>query len=46
VVSPLTLSPVFLCFAILGSQVALGLLLTFCGCRISRLGVARQCCGI
>ena len=40
VVTPLTLSPIFLCIAILGSQIVLGLLLTMAGCKMARFGVA------
>lgn len=40
VVTPLTLSPVALCLAILGSQIVLGLLFTMAGCKIVRFGVA------
>ena len=38
VVSPLPLSPTFLCILILGAQIALGLLLAVFGCKITRLG--------
>ena len=46
VVTPLTLSPPFLCVVILGSQIVLGLLLTLAGCKIARLGIARRPYGI
>lgn len=38
VVSPLTLSPAFLCVLILGAQIALGLLMAVFGCKMARLG--------
>ncbi|MCX6967489.1 MAG: ATP-binding cassette domain-containing protein [Verrucomicrobia bacterium] len=46
VVTPLTLSPPFLCMLILSSQIVLGLLLTLFGCKIARLGVAWKPYGI
>lgn len=42
VVSPLALSPMFLCVFVLLSHVVLGVLLTLTGCKIDRLGLTRK----
>ena len=46
IVTPLPLSPMILCIAILTSHLILGLVWTISGCKIARLGVARKPFGI
>jgi len=42
IVSPLSLSPLFLCLLILIFHVVLGITITLAGCKIARLGLTRK----